>query len=34
VYFLLDVVNELDLAAILIPAQAKDPRGRKGSTPE
>ena len=27
VYFLLDLVDELDLSAILIPAQAKDPRG-------
>ena len=33
VYFLLDLVNELDLAAILIPAQAKDPRGEKGFDP-
>jgi hypothetical protein len=27
VYFLLDLVDELDLSAILVPAQAKDPRG-------
>jgi len=27
VYFLLDLVDELDLSQILIPAQAKDPRG-------
>jgi len=33
VYFLLDLVDELDLAAILIPAQAKDPRGKKGFDP-
>ena len=33
VYFLLDLVNELDLSAILIPAQAKDPRGEKGFDP-
>ena len=30
VYFLLDLVDELDLSAILIPARAKDPRGEKG----
>lgn len=30
VYFLLDLVDELDLSQILIPAQAKDPRGEKG----
>ena len=29
VYFLLDLVDELDLSAIVIPAQAKDPRGEK-----
>ena len=28
VYFLLDLVDELDLSAILIPAQAKDPHGK------
>ena len=33
VYFLLDLVEELDLSAILIPAQAKDPRGEKGFDP-
>ena len=33
VYFLLDLVNELDLSAIVIPAQAKDPRGEKGFDP-
>ncbi|QNI69716.1 IS1182 family transposase [Cyanobium sp. NS01] len=33
VYFLLDLVDELDLSAILIPAQAKDPRGGKGVDP-
>jgi hypothetical protein len=33
VYFLLDLVDELDLSAILIPAQAKDPLGRKGCDP-
>jgi hypothetical protein len=27
VYFLLDQVDELDLSAIIIPAQNKDPRG-------
>ena len=27
VYFLLDLVDELDLSEIMIPAQAKDPRG-------
>ena len=32
-YFLLDLVDELDLSAILIPAQAKDPRGEKGFDP-
>jgi hypothetical protein len=30
VYFPLDLVDELDLSAILIPAQNKDPRGEKG----
>ena len=33
VYFLLDLVDELDLSAIVIPAQAKDPRGEKGFDP-
>jgi transposase len=33
VYFLLDLIDELDLSAILIPAQAKDPRGEKGFDP-
>ncbi len=33
VYFLLDLVDELDLSAILIPAQNKDPRGEKGFDP-
>jgi len=33
VYFLLDLVDELDLSAILSPAQAKDPRGEKGFDP-
>ena len=33
VYFLLDLLDELDLGAILIPAQAKDPRGEKGFDP-
>ena len=33
VYFLLDLVDELDLSEILIPAQAKDPRGEKGVDP-
>ena len=33
VYFLLDLVEELDLSEILIPAQAKDPRGEKGFDP-
>jgi hypothetical protein len=31
--FLLDLIDELDLSAILIPAQAKDPRGEKGFDP-
>ena len=30
VYFLLDLVDELDLSAIVIPAQSNDPRGEKG----
>ncbi len=33
VYFLLDLVDELDLSAILRPAQTKDPRGEKGFAP-
>jgi transposase len=33
VYFLLDLVDELDLSAIVVPAQAKDPRGEKGFDP-
>jgi hypothetical protein len=33
VYFLLDLVDELDLSAIVISAQAKDPRGEKGFDP-
>ncbi len=33
VYVLLDLVDELDLSEILIPAQAKDPRGEKGFDP-
>ncbi len=32
-YFLLDLVDDLDLPEILIPAQAKDPRGEKGFDP-
>jgi hypothetical protein len=32
-YFLLDLVDELDLSAILTPAQAKDPRGEIGFDP-
>ncbi len=32
-YFLLDLVDVLDLSAIVIPAQAKDPRGEKGFDP-
>jgi transposase len=32
-YFLLDLVDELDLSAIVIPAQSKDPRGEKGFGP-
>jgi hypothetical protein len=30
VFFLLDLIDELDLSAILIPAQAKDPRREQG----
>jgi transposase len=33
VYFLLDLVDELDLSQVLIPAQRKDPRGEKGFDP-
>jgi transposase len=33
VYFLLDLVDELDLSQILGPAEAKDPRGEKGFDP-
>jgi hypothetical protein len=33
VYFLLDLVEELDLSAILIPAEAKHHRGEKGFDP-
>jgi hypothetical protein len=33
VYFLLDLVKELDLSEILIPGHAKDPRGEKGFDP-
>ena len=33
VYFLLDLVDELDLSQVLIPALAKDPRGEKGFDP-
>jgi hypothetical protein len=33
VYFLLDLVDELDVSAILIPAQAKGPKARRGLTP-
>jgi hypothetical protein len=33
VYFLLDLVNELNLSAILGSAEAKDPRGEKGFDP-
>ena len=32
VYFLLGLVDELDLSQILIPAQAKDPAERRGLT--
>jgi transposase len=32
-YFLLDLVDELDLSEVLIPAQVKDPRGEKGFDP-
>ena len=33
VYFLLDLVDELDLSEILIPTQTKDPHGEKGFDP-
>jgi hypothetical protein len=33
VVFLLDLVNQLDLSAILIPAQSKDPLGEKDFDP-
>jgi hypothetical protein len=33
VYFLLDLVDELDRSEILIPAQAKDSRDEKGFDP-
>jgi hypothetical protein len=33
VYFLLELVDELDLSQILIPAQSKDPRGEKELNP-
>jgi hypothetical protein len=33
VVFLLNLVDELDLSAILGPAEAKDPRGEKGFEP-
>jgi hypothetical protein len=33
VYFLLDLVDELDLSQVLIPAQAKDHVGRRALTP-
>ncbi len=32
-YFLLNLVDELDLLQVLIPAQTKDPRGEKGFDP-
>ena len=32
-YFLLDLVDELDLSQVLLPAQAKDPRGETGFDP-
>jgi len=34
VYFLLDLVDELNLSAIVIPDQSKDPRGEKGFDPK
>jgi hypothetical protein len=33
VYFWLDLVDELDLSMILVPAQSNDPRGEKGFDP-
>jgi hypothetical protein len=33
VYFLLDLVDELDLSQILVPAQSKVSRGEKGFDP-
>ena len=33
VYLLLNLVDKLDLSAILIPAQVKDPRGEEGFDP-
>jgi hypothetical protein len=33
-YFLLDLVDELDLSQVLIPAQSKDLRGEKGFDPK
>jgi transposase len=33
VYFLLDLIDVLDLSAIVIPAQSKDPCGEKGFDP-
>lgn len=33
VYFLMDLVDELDLSEILVPAQAKDPREEQGYDP-
>ena len=33
VFFLLDLVDELDLSAIVIPSQSKDPRGEGGFDP-
>jgi len=30
-YFLLHLLDELDLSTILIPAQSNDPRGEKGA---
>jgi transposase len=34
VYSLFDLVDELDLAAILIPTQSRDPRGEKCFHPQ
>ena len=33
VYVLLDLVDELDLSQVVIPAQSKDPRGERGFYP-